>query len=154
MFNIHNIDLDENYDISKLYAQALALYKDGYQFYFDQVEIKELEKNNLQFTDVPMEQELIQVNYKIPTDMDKAAGGVLYKTTSDVANALAEHYKKLNVNDSYKRKIGLALTKLGFKRMSKRIKGFDNPVKVWELMSVGTLNLNPEIDEQSNENLI
>lgn len=154
VFEIHNIDLNEEFDIGLLYSQALVLYKDKFQFYFDQEEIRELEDYNLQFKDIPMEEELLMVNYKRPTKDDMGTDRVQYRTTSDIANELAQKYIKLNVNDSLKRKIGIAMKRLGFVRCSKRLDGYDSPVKVWEVNFVGSVHLDPARDDGGREESI
>lgn len=130
-FKVYDIDL-QNIDVKPMYSQAKALLKSGERFYFTLEEIKALEIHNESFRNVPMEEELILGNFIIPDQEELREGSsVKYDTTTGICNTIAARYTKINVNDSYKKKIGQALGKLGFPRMTKRLEGFSVPVKVW-----------------------
>lgn len=143
-FAIHNIDVIEIYhDLDKIYAQGLALFKEGYRTWFDRLEIMELEKYNEAFRHITMEEELILENYSIPTDdeIKSNSSWIEYKTTTAIINGLAslDENKKINVNDTVLKRTGQALTKLGFKQFRKRISENGNALRVWAVKRLGNI---------------
>jgi hypothetical protein len=128
-FTIANIIINDDLDIGRLYAQALKLHKDGFQIFFNQEEIIEQEKYNDQFRDVPLEEELILYHFRKPTDEEIKNNKCEYLPTGLIAMRIAERYNKINVNQSYKSKLGHTLERLGFELVSKRVNG--SPAKAW-----------------------
>lgn len=137
-FVIKNMKMEKmrSFDIDKVYSQAFALFKRGFQFYFDLKEIRELEKHNDKFRNVSMEEELIATHYTIPNEKDIALDAFRYASTTDLANELAMKYTKINVNDSYKNKLGRSLKVLGFQQVMKRPAGSTIPVRVWMIKDI------------------
>lgn len=143
-FAIHDIDVDNEFDIGLLYAEALYHVKKflnredekcSFVPWFDRTEIIELEKFNERFRRPSPEEELIAVNYAIPDEADFDMQRVLYLTSTDVMHELAsmEKYKKMNTNDSVAVRIGRVLSKMGFKQVSRTIEGREYSIKVWQL---------------------
>ena len=154
-FTVHDITIDETKDVLMCYAQAFALFKNGYNIYISPEEIKEIEGHNEDYRNISMEEELILTNYDKPTEDEYQVGfdsNIKWRTTTDIANELATTYNKLNVNDSYKKKIGQAMTKLGFKRMTKRLKDL-GPIKVWAVKQCSR-DMNPLINHSSMQESI
>lgn len=144
-FAIHDIDVDEEFDITLLYAQALELWRNrSIKIWLDKQEIDEFEEYNEQFRFVPMEEELILANYRKPTREEIALGsGVEYLTTSEIIHALAseDKYKKMNVNDTVLKRTGKALRALGFEKIPKRFPDLKHPRLVWILKKVSSDDL-------------
>lgn len=134
-FAVHDIDVDNNFDIGLLYAEALHLFKNGFRTWFDREEIVELEKFNERFRRPSPEEELILVNYSIPEPVDYDMGRVIYRTSTDIMHELAamDQYKKMNTNDSVAVRIGRVLSRLGYKQDSKDVKKLGYSIKVWHL---------------------
>lgn len=137
-FIIKNMNMEKirSFDIDKVYSQAFALFKKGFQFYFDLKEIRDLEKHNDKFKNISMEEELIATHYTIPTEKDISIDTARYASTTDIANELAMRYTKINVNDSYKNKLGRSLKILGFQQIMKRARGSSIPVRVWIIKDI------------------
>lgn len=132
-FAIHDIDLTEDFDIGLLYAQALAMYKDGFNIYFDRNEIAELEQHNEKYRRVTMEEEMLLTNYRVPTKLELETNSFKCLTTTDITNKMAssDTYKKINVNDTMLKRMGRSLIKLGFQSINRRLPGRNYPVRVW-----------------------
>lgn len=134
-FAIHSIDVDDEFDIGLLYAQALQMWKEkSIKIWLDQQEIDEMEDYKEQFRLIPMEEDLILVNYRHPTKEEIATGsGVEYLTTSDILHTIAskDEYKKMNVNDTSLKRMGKSLKALGFQKGNKRFPDLKHPRAVW-----------------------
>lgn len=134
-FAVSNIDVDESFDIDLLYAQAKAMFAEGFRCWFNHDEIKEIEKENEKFRRPSPEEELIMVNYAVPTDSEVAAGTIDIKrmTSTDLMHTLAssDKYKKMNTNDTVANRIGRTMQRMGFRQTSQRVDGKEYAVKVW-----------------------
>ena len=139
-FLIHDIDVDEEFDIKLLYAQALEMWRNkSVKIWLDKQEIDDLEIYLEQFRRVPMEEELVLANYRQPDIEELATGsGVEYYQTSELLHKLAsqDEYKKMNVNDTSLNRLGKALKALGFVKVSKRFPGLKNPKEVWAVKKI------------------
>lgn len=90
-----------------LYAQALALFKDGFRYWFDKEEVDELEDHNHEFEAVNIEMELILEHYRLPRPGEKG----IFVSTARIWEVIGVCIKfTLNA-----RKITSAMHKLGFK---------------------------------------
>lgn len=133
VFQITTINIDSSNNLDNCYRQALHLYKTGFQYWFDKDEIQVVESNNQRFYDTSMEEELIMRHYMIPTEEDYGQFDyVKYYQTTDLAMQLASKYNKINVNDTYKKRLGQALKKLGYVRTARRINHV--PSYVWPMV--------------------
>ena len=139
-FAIHNIDVNTDYNIGLLYAEALHEFKNGFRTYFDRAEIIELEKVNERFRRPSPEEELVIVNYSIPSKDEVESGNVKYMTSSDIMHDLAtmDQYRKMNTNDTVSVRIGRVMSRLGFRQVNRRIGGRDYSIKVWEVRKLDT----------------
>ena len=130
-FWIDHIEIDYDFDISLLYAQAISLFKDGFNIFFDVDEIDELKNRNEKFRRKSLEEELIALHWTIPTEEDiKADVGLQYLTPTDIIFELSskEQYKKMNVNDTNLKRIGKVCRHIGFPEFhSKRLNGYSTP---------------------------
>lgn len=161
-FAIHNIDVDELFDISMLYSQSIAMYKQNYNTFMDRTEIMELEQHNEQFRYKSMEEEMIITNFRIPTEQEREVGNFIeYLTTTDIVHNLAssDHYKKLNVNDTVLKRFGLALSRAGFDKIKKRIPGKNKyPLDVWVVSRISSEDCRKmkagDLDEFTNSSMI
>lgn len=119
---IENITISKEVDHDRMYSQAYALFKNGYRYWFDQEDVKRIEEKNERFQLVSMEEELIMKHFRVPSEDDmRYQHTFVYMTTTDIAMYLSNLYNKINVNDTYKNRIGLAMNKLGFAKQRKRL---------------------------------
>lgn len=106
----HVLSIDNPYTMElpyrEIYAQALALYRSGFRYWFEQKEIDVLGKHNEQFEQPCIEQELVQMYYRKPLPGEH---GVFVSTAGIMQriNALIKTPLYINV-------LGIVLRKLGF----------------------------------------
>jgi len=138
-FEVKGADFKTPISYELLYSQAVGMYKEGFQFWFDRDEIKTMNEHTDRFRRISQEEEMIKVNFRVPTDVDRRLGSVLYLFTSDIMHSLAskDEYRKYNVNNSTTRAFGIALRNLGFNKVNKRgVNGKHNPLPVWEVVKI------------------
>ncbi|OJX32684.1 MAG: virulence-associated E family protein [Chryseobacterium sp. 36-9] len=114
-FEVEHIEYTHNIDINQAYAQARQLYKDGFRYWFNQEEIKEINLNNEQYQIRSPEEELLLTWFEI-ADRDTANN---FLNTTQIATKLAER-AKLNITDGTVMKLGKALKKHNYLRLSKK----------------------------------
>ncbi|MGG7033803.1 virulence-associated E family protein [Parapedobacter sp. SGR-10] len=114
-FEVEHIEYTHNIDINLAYAQAKQLYKNGFRFWFNQEEIKEINQNNEQYQARSPEEELLLTWFEI-ADRETANNFI---NTTQIAAKLAEK-AKLNITDGTVMKLGKALKKHGYLRLSKK----------------------------------
>lgn len=100
---------DTPIDYEGVYAQALALWKEGFCFWFANDEIREINAHNEQFETTNMELEVIQTGYRRPMPGEECQ----FMTVTDIM-ARAGFMLKMPLSTV---KIGLALKKLGFEQV-------------------------------------
>lgn len=114
-FEVEHIEYTHNIDINQAYAQARQLYKEGFRYWFNQEEIKEINQNNEQYQIKSPEEELLLTWFEI-ADRETANN---FLNTTQIAAKLAEK-AKLNITDGTVMKLGKALKKHGYLRLSKK----------------------------------
>ncbi len=113
-FEVEHIDYTHEIDINKVYAQALFLFTNGFRHWFNQEEIKEINQNNEQYQLRSPEEELL-LTWFAPAEKDKAQ---YFFNTTQIANILSTK-GGIAITETTVRKIGMALKKHGFQRISK-----------------------------------
>ncbi|MDP1727202.1 MAG: VapE family protein [Bacteroidota bacterium] len=108
------IEYHHSIELSKVYAQALHLYKTGFKFWFDKNEIDVINQNNEQYQMKSLEEDALQIWFEKPSQTNQTN----YLTTSQIASKLAIH-SKLQVNNSTLNLLGKALRKQGYERIKK-----------------------------------
>jgi hypothetical protein len=96
-------------DYEGVYAHALALWREGFCFWFGNDEIREINAHNEQFETTNMELEVIQTGYRRPMPGEECQ----FMTVTDIM-ARAGFMLKMPLSTV---KIGLALKKLGFEQV-------------------------------------
>ena len=133
-FELENIEYQHQVDINLCYAQALKLYKDGFRHWFNQEEIKNIDANNEQYQLKSPEEELLLIWFE-PSEKQSAD---YFFTTTQIAQVLSSR-ANLNITETTIRKIGMALKKHGFTRISKN-KTYVYPVLLKEFEAVDKEN--------------
>jgi predicted P-loop ATPase len=145
VFEIDDIVINKNFNIDDIYAQALALFKNGFQYWFDYKDISQIEERNTMYHDVSIEQDLIQEYLALPSEQDMNIGiNFEYKTPTAINVYLAGKSNRINVNETTKRRIVQVLRKLGFKDAKKRLNGSDSPTRVWAVKMVQSTSVGDE----------
>ncbi len=114
-FELEGIKYQHNVDINMAFSQALFLFKSGFRFWFDQEEIKKITANNEQYQLHSPEEELLLTWFE-PCSKEEAT---LFLNASQIAAKLADR-TKLNLNDGTINKLGKALKKHNFIKISKK----------------------------------
>ena len=118
-FEIESIQspYEHPFNYAGIFAQAYALYKSGFRYWFTKEEIQEQNRHNLQFESPRLEQELVDLYFRKPTEGENGE-------FVSVARAL----QLISVNMSQKlntMKIGKAFKELGFKESrTKHARGY------------------------------
>jgi predicted P-loop ATPase len=102
----HEINIDD------VFAEAYQLYKEGFKYWFDENDIPEIEENNEQYYEPPMEQQFIE-KWLQPAKEDEPA---LVATTTEIA-LLFKQAEGMPMSQKAVQKIGSLLRKLGFSRV-------------------------------------
>lgn len=112
-FLIHealDIDYQHDVDIDKAWAQAYKLFKEGFRFYFDADEIKEVNKENSSFEVASTEEELLLQHFE-PIE-NPTSGDVKY-TATEILKIIYDDKLPSNTR-SASTTLGQALSKHGF----------------------------------------
>ena len=139
-FELEGIQYQHDVDINLAFSQALFLFKSGFRFWFDQEEIKSITENNEQYQLRSPEEELL-LTWFSPCDRENANA---FLNTSQIASKLAEK-AKINITDSTVNKLGRALKKHNFVKISKKT-GYVYAVKELTYEEVDNKNKELEMD--------
>ena len=102
--------LENPFNYTGMYSQALALWKSGFRYWFDQAEIRALNERNREFQ-VPSPEEELLLTYFRPT-FEACQGSIFMKVSEILERINAGVKQPLSPN-----KLGMLLTKLGFKKI-------------------------------------
>ena len=110
-FEIESIESprEHPFDYEGIYAQAYALYQQGFQYWFSREEIMKLSEHNKQFETPRLEKELIQLYFRKPIGVE---GGIFMSTARAMQIVSSNISQKLNPVQ-----LGRAFGELGFKRI-------------------------------------
>jgi len=139
-FELEKIQYQHEVDINLVFSQALSLFKSGFRYWFDQEEIKSITENNEQYQLHSPEEELL-LTWFSPYPKEKTT---LFLNASQIAAKLADR-TKLNLNDGKINKLGKALKKHNFIKISKKT-GYVYAVK--ELTYEEVDNKNKELEPE------
>ncbi len=100
-----------------IYSQAYSLLKSGFQFWFSQDEIRELNSHNRRFETPKLEHELVMLYFRHPCEGENGQ----FMTTARILQYIGENItQKLNAVN-----IGRALSEMGFEKKTYRhVRGF------------------------------
>lgn len=129
---VESIDVDDDFNIDLLYAQALAIWKDrknsGYDVYYNRIEIDDFKKRNEDYRRKAPEEDLIQLHFNKPTEeqIRNNDPSIRYLTPTDIMFYLTskDDYKKMNANDTMVRRIGLVMHAMNFPMKKKWLKQY------------------------------
>ena len=119
-FMVSGIDSpwEQSYDYAGLYAQAYALYSEGFRYWFDDEENAELERHNRQFEEPNMEEELILTYLRQPYGDE--AGEFL--TATRIIELIGMYVKR----PLSAKRVAFAMRRLGFEqRRTKSARGWN-----------------------------
>lgn len=143
-FEIESIDnpYETHLPYGEIYAQAIALYRAGFQYWFSPDEYDLLAKNNEKFEVPNLEKELIQTYYRKPLPGEH---GVFVSTSEMLQRINALIKTPLSITN-----IGINMRKLGFESCrSNSIRGY----RVMEFTEKEILSRKQQIDQVTNQKL-
>ena len=100
---------DHPFHYEGIYAQALALYKSGFQYWFTKEEIQELNRHNKQFETPHLERELVSLYFRVPMESENGMFMTSARAIQIIGTGISQ---KLNPT-----RVGLAFNELGFQRV-------------------------------------
>ncbi|MFV0193477.1 DUF5906 domain-containing protein [Empedobacter falsenii] len=113
-FEVEHIEYHHNVNLDNCYKQALHLIDDGFRYWFNNEEIKNINQNNEQYQIKSPEEELLLTWFE-KADKETATA---FLNTTQIATRLA-YFGNININNSTVIQLGKALKKLGFLRIVK-----------------------------------
>lgn len=130
---VDGINIVDDFDLDKMYAQGLQHYKDGLKDWFDSEDIIIQEVKNEQFQLKTFEWDLVQKHYEVPSEddiRDSQSATVKYMSATDIMVSLSKD-NNINANNTVKANIGKSLAAMGFKKVSRRKPGHKSPIPLW-----------------------
>ena len=162
---VEALDYKHTVDVDGAMAQAYALYKSGFKFWFDQEEIKELTNRNEDFMSKSVEEELIETWLRPVTlaewktkNQFVNSQNIQLMTATQVATKIMEK-ARITLLDNTIVKIGKILKKNGFERIRKG-NNYSYMLRIVEAETVemGCRTLDDteaqKADQESNEQII
>lgn len=143
---IDSIDFDPKFNVDLMYAHALALYKDGFRYWWDSVDIKQLEDRNAEYTQLSLEEGYLLLQYEKPDPKDDSSM-IQWQTTEQIASKIADANPRMNINGSVIRNLGKALTKNKFERKSVWMQDKKSSLYAWRVKPLISANFRTEQDE-------
>ena len=157
-FTVKEIDYQHNVDIDGCMAQAKALYKNGFQYWFDKVEIAVLNNRNEDYMSHSIEEEMIQTWLRPVTleewenkDKHMSDNNIRLMSAADIAIFLTTK-ARMALQNSTSAMVGRVLRKWGFVRMRRHAGGYMYMVRVMKDDDVERINRTLDnTDNQSNK---
>ncbi|MGV0996641.1 VapE domain-containing protein [Empedobacter falsenii] len=113
-FEVEHIEYHHNINLDNCYKQALHLIDEGFRYWFNNEEIKNINQNNEQYQIKSPEEELLLTWFE-KADKETATA---FLNTTQIATRLA-FFSNININSGTVNQLGKALKKHGFMRISK-----------------------------------
>jgi predicted P-loop ATPase len=153
---VTEIDYEHNVDIDGCMAQAFALYKSGFKFWFDQEDIKVLTLHNEAYMSKSVEEELIETWLRPVTaeewnDRFKAVvpQDIKRLNATQIGMVLQEKAKLILI-DSTVVKIGKVMSKLGYLR----VRAGNTFAYYVRIVSQNTIEMNTRTSENTDEVMV
>ena len=100
---------DHPFNYAGIYAQAYALYQDGFRYWFSQDEIRQLSEHNRAFETPRLETELVQLYFRQPTEVETGEFMSVARAMQIVSSNISQKLSAVH--------LGRALSELGFRRV-------------------------------------
>ena len=128
-FEVLEIDIKEAkaINMNDVYAEVMYLLDNGFRYWFNDAEIEELHRQSSAFHVQTIEYEMLIKGFEKPLESSTTDD---FMTSTDILNYL-RIYTSVNLSAN---KLGEALHKAGFKRVSKRIGNHSQPAWGWMII--------------------
>lgn len=95
-FEALSFNLQHNVPLDQLFAQLVYLFKSGFQYWFDQSEIEELDRMNAEFRDISVEEESFANHFE---RADDGSDDAIFMTTTQIQQDLVQKtgFKRLSI---------------------------------------------------------
>ena len=100
---------DHPFNYAGIYAQAYALYQEGFRYWFSQDEIRQLSEHNRAFETPRLETELVQLYIRQPTEVETGEFMSVARAMQIVSANISQKLSAVH--------LGRALSELGFRRV-------------------------------------
>ena len=100
---------DHPFNYAGIYAQAYALYQEGFRYWFSQDEIHQLSEHNRAFETPRLETELVQLYFRQPTEVETGEFMSVARAMQIVSSNISQKLSAVH--------LGRALSELGFRRV-------------------------------------
>ena len=100
---------DHPFNYAGIYAQAYALYQEGFRYWFSQDEIRQLSEHNRAFETPRLERELVQLYFRQPTEVETGEFMSVARAMQIVSANISQKLSAVH--------LGRAMGELGFRRM-------------------------------------
>ena len=100
---------DHPFNYAGIYAQAYALYQEGFRYWFSQDEIRQLSEHNRAFETPRLETELVQLYFRQPTEVETGEFMSVARAMQIVSANISQKLSAVH--------LGRALSELGFRRV-------------------------------------
>jgi predicted P-loop ATPase len=107
-FEVDSIEspLTSPFDYDAIYAQAYALYQQGFHYWFDRPEIERLQRHNEAYETINLERELVDTYFRIPVDGEASEFMPVSRALQIIGGNISQRLSD--------RRIGHAFSTLGF----------------------------------------
>jgi len=128
-FEVINVDLKavEKTNMDYVFSEVMWMLDHGYRYWFVDDEITELHRISRQFHVQTVEYEMLMQGFLKPENTEEC-----YMTTSQILTYL-QGYTSIRLGE---KRMGEAITKAGFDRLTKRLHDFSSPVKCYRIKKV------------------
>ncbi len=109
VFDVFEIDYQHKVDMRMVFAQAAAMFRSGFQYWFNKAETEQIDRNNEQYREISMEEDLL-LKWFAPVERHETTQ---HLTNTDIREFIAER-EGLKMTDLSPKKLGAVLHKHGF----------------------------------------
>lgn len=131
-FEVESINADHSINMNNVFAQALQLYRNNYEYWFDKNDSDEITRRNEKFTFRPIEEEKILEKYE-PIKKDEPAA--IFLTTTEIAEKI---FDGKPITNQMTRQIGMVMNKYKFEKVNKRFA--KQSIKKWAVKEITALD--------------
>jgi predicted P-loop ATPase len=93
---------DTPFDYTNIYAEAYALYRQGFQYWFSRDEILRLQEHNQQFETPNLEKELINVYFRHPAEYERGEFMPVSRAMQIVSGNLTNHISASRIRMAFR----------------------------------------------------
>ena len=115
-FEVKSIQFEHDVPMDKVFAQAVHLFRNGFQYWFTKDDVEFLNKNNENFRIRNLEEDLLLKHYEPCSEDDEQR---VFMTTTEIMNTLAKS-AGINFDGRNTYRLGKVLSSCGFIRAKKR----------------------------------